>query len=71
MKLNAEHASDLCDLNVTVIRTTPAAALVTAAFRDTGEPVWVPLSQVELSINDDGTYQLTGPSWLMRSKGLL
>lgn len=64
--------SDLCDINVKLLRQTERAVMVATAFRDC-EPVWLPLSQVELSANEDssGTYALTLPEWLAISKGLV
>lgn len=63
--------SKLFDVNVIVVKMTEKAALVEGAFRDTGEPVWLPRSQIELSDNGDGTLQLTAPEWLLREKGFL
>ena len=62
--------SDLCEINVKVRRSSERAALVATAFRDC-EPVWVPLSLVDLSPNGDGTHMLVIPEWLAIDKGLV
>jgi hypothetical protein len=33
--------------------------------------VWLPLSQVEVEENRDGTYTVTLPEWLAKDKGLI
>ena len=71
MRTNGAYKSDLCDLNVYVLRTTDRAALVKPAFR-AGPETWVPLSQVELSKNENATtHLLTAPHWLFAEKGWL
>lgn len=63
--------SDLCDLNVVIVATTPRAAKLKTAFRDC-KPVWLPLSQIELAANEDGkTHTLTAPEWLLIENGLV
>lgn len=65
-----EYKSDLCDVNVVILRSSEKAVLCEPAYR-MGEACWFPLSQVEISDNGNGTYQLTGPDWLMREKGFV
>ncbi len=69
--MSEARKSDIYDVNVIVVTATERAALVKGAFRETGKPVWVPLSLVELSDNGDGTLQMSGPEWLLVEKGFL
>lgn len=66
------NRSNIYDINVIIVRRTDRAVLVEGALRDTGEPVWVPLSLIELSDNgDETTHKLSAPEWLLVDKGLL
>lgn len=63
--------SDLIGMSVHVRHRTERAALVDPV-NSTREAAWVPLSQVELTANEDGeTYWLDIPEWLAVDKGLL
>lgn len=64
-------AADSCTINVKLITTTDRGAKVRPAFRN-GPEVWVALSLVELSANEDSeTHSLSGPHWLFAQKGWL
>lgn len=63
--------SDIVEINVFVRHRTERGALVQSAYT-AREPVWVPLSLVEIDENDDGkTHRLHIPEWLAIQKGLV
>lgn len=59
--------SDLIELCVTRRRTTERAVLVHDGTRE----AWLPLSQIEIASNGDGTHTLTLPEWLAHKEGLI
>ena len=61
--------SDLIDITVIVKHKTALAVLVDHGGK---EPVWIPLSQIEIEPNKDGkTYTITMPEWMAVDKGLV
>lgn len=60
--------SNIIDLTVELRRETEKAVLVT----DGGDAVWLPRSQIEIDLTDDGkAHVVTLPEWLASEKGLL
>ena len=66
--------SDLHDIGVALMHETEKAYLVTdGEIGDDGKPkgVWLPKSQCELDKTTRPLPTLTGPEWLLKSKGLI
>lgn len=62
--------SDLVDVTMQVHAKTDRAILAS----DDGDEkfaVWLPLSQIEVEMMDDGTAEITMPEWLAMEKGLI
>lgn len=61
--------SDLIDVTVVLRHHTDRAVLVDHGGK---EPVWLPLSQIELAPNADGrTHTATLPEWLAEESGMI
>jgi hypothetical protein len=61
--------SDLIDISVLIRAQTDMAILVEFGRH---EPVWLPLSQIEIAPRDDGkSHIVTLPCWLARDKGMI
>lgn len=63
------YKTKLIDITVIICHHTDRAV-----YADFGgkEPVWLPLSQIEISPNEDNsTHTLTLPEWLAREKGMI
>jgi hypothetical protein len=61
--------SDIVDIVVILKHTTERAVLVDHGGK---EPVWLPLSQVELAPNSDGkTHTVSLPQWLAEDKEMV
>ncbi len=61
--------SDLIDIAVFIKHQTDGAVLVEYGRR---EPVWLPLSQIEITSRDDGkSHIVTLPYWLAKDKGMI
>lgn len=58
----------LVDLEVTIHRETPNAVLVSSP--DVAEPVWLPLSQIEINERHGSDAEITVPQWLAEERGL-
>jgi hypothetical protein len=58
--------SDLFDIVVKIKGETDLAVKVTD---ETGEPVWLPKSQIEIERRPDGYAEITMPEWLAIDKG--
>lgn len=59
--------SDLVDICVDQKYITAKAVLVS----DGTTEAWLPLAQVEIKRNKDGTIAVTLPEWLAKDKGLI
>ena len=61
--------SNVIDLVVQVKRQTEKAVLVDHGGK---EPCWLPLSQIELEVNQDGkTHTVSLEQWLAEEKGMV
>lgn len=61
--------SDIIDIACIIKRKTERAALIDHGGK---EPVWLPLSQIEICKSDDGKTDIVSlPEWLARDKGLI
>lgn len=60
--------SDLVDISVIVRHETDKAVLVDHGGE---EPIWLPLSQIEIEPNHDGTHTVTLPEWLATGKEMI
>lgn len=69
--VNDEYRSDVTDVRVRIERRTERAVLVSRFAFLKDEPVWFPLSQVEIAADDDGSHTLTAPDWLLKKEGWL
>ena len=58
---------ELYDISVELVHETPKAWRVS----DGKSEEWIPKSQAELSRENDGTYTLTAPDWLLKAKGFI
>lgn len=67
--------SDLFDVSVSLVHETEMAWLVTdgevSPLGPQPEKMWIPKSQAELEDNEDGSWTLTAPEWLLEAKGLI
>jgi hypothetical protein len=63
--------SDTITVQMQLLHQTAAAVLVTDSTPDEG--VWLPNSQIEMSVNDPvpGIVSITLPEWLAVQKGLV
>lgn len=62
------HVSNLVDITGQIRARTERAIL----FDDGGkEPVWLPLSQIEVLHKGDGLFEITLEEWLAKEKGLI
>lgn len=61
--------SNIIDISVIIVHRTDKAVLVKDA-EDT-EPVWLPLSQVEVEGDPGQVGEITLPDWLAQDKGLI
>lgn len=62
--------SDLIDVTMQIHHRTERAILA-SDDGDKEKAVWLPLSQVEVSMKDGGTAEITMPEWLAVEKGLV
>jgi len=63
--------SDIIDIFMRVKHRTEKAVLVTDE-KDEGDEVWLPLSQIEIEMDDDPKYAtISLPEWLALDKGLV
>lgn len=63
-----DMAKELFDIVVKIKHRTEKAVLVTV---DDDNEEWLPLSQIEVDDNKDGTHTVTAPVWLLTDKGLI
>lgn len=65
-----EGASSRHSINCGLLRETEKAWLLDTTGEKSGK-IWFPKSQGELFKRSDGTYDLFGEEWIMKTKGLL